>query len=161
MHEEIKTVLAILSVILLAILGYFAYGLDQWLGVVAFTYRYLLFCAISALLFWAAWLPVLRKRAFVVGLAVFAILSAHFLLPPPSERILRSVLLRIPPGTNADSIETIVQEEYEGSGYVLPQITREDTRIHVSLVSQRSGNCTALIIKTEEGVVISNEYSAD
>ncbi len=156
-----KNILAILSVILLAILGYFAYGLDQWLGIVAFTYPYLLFCAISGLLFWGAWFPILKKRASLVGLAVFAILTANFLLPPPSERILRSVLLRLPPGTSSDSIERIVEEEYDGSGYVLPQITRDDTRIHVSLLSQRSGNCTALIIKTDDGVVVSSEYSAD
>ena len=156
-----KTVLAILSVIMLAILGYFAYGLDQWLGIVAFTYPYLLFCAISALLFWVAWFPILRKRSAVVGLAVFAILSANFLLPPPSERILRSVLLRLPPGTTSDSIEEIVAEEYDGSGYVLPRITREDTRVHVSLLSQQSRNCTALILRTKDGAVVSSEYSAD
>ncbi len=156
-----KTLLAILTVILLAILGYFAYGLDQWLGIVAFTYQYLLFCAISALLFWVAWFPILRKRSWAAGLAVFAILASNFLLPPPPERILRSVLLRLPPGTSSDSIERVVAEEYDGSEYVLPQITRENTRVHVSLLSQRSGNCTALIFKTEDGVVVSSEYSAD
>lgn len=155
------TLLAVLSAILLTILGFLAYRLDQWLGIVAFTYPYLLFCAIVALLYWAAWVPILKKHAFVVGFAVFAILSANFLLPPPSERLLRSVLLRIPPGTNSDSIDKIVEEEYDGSGYVLPKNTREDTRVYVSLLSQRSGNCTALIINTEEGVVVRSEYSAD
>ena len=160
-YEIMKTILAVLSAILLAVLGFFAYGLDQWLGIVAFTYPYLLFCATTALLFWLAWIPILKKRAFLVGLSVFAILSVKFLLPPPSERILRSVLLKIQPGASADSIETIVKEAYDGSGYVLPRITREDARIYVSLLSQQSGNCTALILRTKDGVVVSGEYSAD
>src|SRR5210317_2074698 len=95
--ENMKTLLAVISAILLAILSYFAYMFDQWLGIVAFTFPYLLFCTITALLFWAAWFPILRKPALVVGLAVFCILAANFLLPPPSERILRSVLLKLPP----------------------------------------------------------------
>jgi hypothetical protein len=71
------------------------------------------------------------------------------------------VLLKIQPGASADSIETIVKEAYDGSGYVLPRITREDARIYVSLLSQQSGNCTALILRTKDGVVVSGEYSAD
>jgi hypothetical protein len=156
-----KTLLAVLSTILLAVLASFAYGLDQWLGIVAFTYRYLLFCAIVALLFWMTWFPVLKKRAFIVGLAVFAIFSANFLLPPPSERLLRKVLLRIPPGSHSDSIGKIVEEEYSGTGNVLPQITKEDTRVHVSLLSQQDGNCTAIIFNTKDGIIVSGEYSAD
>lgn len=156
-----KILLTTLSVILLAVLCFFAYGLDQWLGIVACTWPYLLFCTISALLFWGAWFPILRKHSLVVGLAVFSILSANFLLPPPSERILRSVLLKIHPGTSSDSIQAIVEQEYEGSGYPLPRITREDSRIHVSLLSQEPGNCTALILNTKDGAVISSEYSAD
>ena len=156
-----KILLAVLSAILLAILDIFAYGLDQWLGIMALTYPYLLFCAIIALLYWAMWIPILRKRALVVGLAVFAILSVNLLLPPPSERILRSVLLRIPSGTRSDAIEEIVRHEYDGSGYVLPQITKENNRVHVSLLSQQSGNCTALIIRTHDGIIVSSEYSAD
>jgi len=54
-----------------------------------------------------------------------------------------------------------VKEAYDGSGYVLPRITREDARIYVSLLSQQSGNCTALILRTKDGVVVSGEYSAD
>ena len=146
---------------LLAVLAYFAYALDQWLGIVAFTYPYLIFCMIAALLFWAAWFPILKKRAIVVGLAVFAVLAANFLLPPPSERLLRSVLLKIPPGTKVDSIEKFAKGEYDGSGYILPSIAREDSRVHVSLLSQQSGNCTALIFTAENGVVISGEFSAD
>ena len=156
-----KTLLAVLSAMLLAIIAYFAYALDQWLGIVAFTCPYSIFCVIAALLFWAIWFSILKKRALVVGLAVFTVLAANFLLPPPSERLLRSVLLGIPPGTAVGSIEKIVEEEYEGSGYVLPAITREDARVHVSLLSQQSGNCTALIFTAENGVVISGEFSAD
>ncbi|MEY3395847.1 MAG: hypothetical protein RL346_2084 [Verrucomicrobiota bacterium] len=156
-----KTFLAVISVILLAIIGYFVYALDQWLGIAAFTLNYLLFCAIAAMAYGAAWYPVLRERTLIVGLAVFTILSANLLLPPPSERILRSVLLQIPPVTPSGSVEGIVSEAYDGSGYALPQIDRDDNRIHVSLLSQRSGNCTSLIFRTRDGVVVSGEYIAD
>lgn len=160
--EDMKLLFAVLSAILLAILGYLAYELDQWLGVVAFTLPYLTFCAITGLLYWAAWFRILRRGAILVGLAVCAILSANFLLPPPSERILRSVLLRLPPGTSSGSIQKVVAEEYEGTGYALPQITIEATRVHItSLSSQRSGNCTALILQIKDDVVVSAEYSED
>ena len=35
--------------LLVALVAYIAYVADQWLGVVAFTYRYLLFCLIASL----------------------------------------------------------------------------------------------------------------
>ncbi|MGA0845523.1 MAG: hypothetical protein ACO3RV_03210 [Luteolibacter sp.] len=156
-----KTLSAVLSTILMALVAYLAWSLDQWVGIVAYTVPYLLFCAIAALFFWAAWYPMLKKRAVLVGFSAFAILAANFVLPPPSERILRSVLLKLPPGTDAQSIESIVGEEYERSGYTLPRITREDSRIHVSLMSQQLGNCTSLLIQTDNGVVVNSKYSAD
>ena len=156
-----KTLLAVLSALLLAFIGYFAYRLDQWVGIVAFTYPYLFFCTVVGLLYWGAWFPCLKKRAFVIGLAAFSILSINFLLPAPSERILRTVMMRLPPGTSSDTIEEIVEEAYDGSGYVFPQIIRGNTSVRVSLLSQRSGNCTALIINTKDGVVVSSAYSQD
>ncbi len=156
-----KTLFAVLSAILLAIIAFFAYAFDQWLGIVALTYTYLLYCAIVALFYWAAWYPSLKKHAILVGLVVFAILSTNFLLPSPSERLLRAALLRIPPGTDAESIERIVKDEYDGSGYVLPRITRDDTRVHVSLLSQEAGNCTAIIFDIKDGIVVDRRFSAD
>lgn len=153
------------SVILLALVAYFAYVADQLLGVVAFTYRYLLFCIIASLAFCAAWFTSFRKHSIFVGLVVFSILAANFFLPPPSERILRSVMLKIPPGTDADAIERVVQEEYEGSAYLLPTIYRDHARnferVHVSLLSQKAGNCTALLFLIENGVVVKGMFSPD
>ena len=156
-----KILLTIISIALLGMLSYLVWGFDQWLGIVAYTLPYLLFCVATGLLFWGAWLPVLQKRAVIVGSLVFAMLAVNFVLPPPSERILRSVLLRVTPGTNVDAVEGIVEDAYDGSSYKLPQITHEPDRIHVSLLSQEAGNCTALIIHTNDGVVVSSSYSAD
>ncbi len=159
--KYMKTIFAVLSALLLAIIAFFAYVFDQWLGVVAFTYPYLFFCAIVGLLYWAAWYLILKKRAMCVGLAAFALLALNFLLPPPSERILRSALLRIPQGTSVEFIERIVKDEYNGSGYALPQITKDDTRVHVSLLSRQAGNCTAIIFKIEDGIVVDRWFVAD
>lgn len=156
-----RVLTATLLAVPLAILADFVYGLDQWLGVIAFTYWYLLFCAMVALLYWSVWFMTLKKYATLVGSAAFAVLAAVLLLPPPSERILMSALLRVPPGTDSDAIERIVEEEYGGSGYALPRITKEDARVYVSLLSQEAGNCTTLIFKIEDGIVVSGEYIPD
>lgn len=158
---DMKAFLIILMTVLVAIVAWLAYCLDQWLGIVAFTYQYLLFSAVAAMVFYALWFMSVRKHAILVGVAVFAILAANLLLPPPSERILRSVLLQVPAGTDAEAIERIVKEEYDGSGYVFPRITREDGRVAVSLLSQQSGNCTAIIFQTEDGMVVDSEFMAD
>ncbi len=132
------------------------------MGVVAFTYRYLLFCVMAALLFYGVWATSIKKKQAVwVGGVVFGVLAANFVLPAPSERILRAAWLRIPVGTPAEAIVRIVKAAYDGSGYVLPRITEEENRIHVSLLSQQAGNCTALIFKTSDGVVVESEYMVD
>ncbi len=157
-----KTFLVVLLTGLLAFVVWFVYGLDQWMGVVAFTYRYLLFCVMAALLFYGVWATSIKKQqAIWVGVVVFGVLAANFVLPAPSERILRAAWLRIPVGTPADAIERVVTEAYDGSGFVLPRITEEENRIHVSLMSQQAGNCTAIIFKTRDGVVVESEYSPD
>ena len=161
MPEDMKILTVVLLTILLAIVACLAYAFDQWLGIVAFTYRYLFFCALVGLLYWAMWFMVFKKYATLVGLGVFAILAANFLLPAPSERILRSALLRIQLGADSDAIERIVKEEYDGSGYVLPRITKEGASVHVSLLSQQAGNCTAILFNTEGGVVVRRYFSAD
>ena len=156
-----KVLPAILSTLLFGLLLFMAYMLDQWVGVMAFTWSYLLFCVISAVVVAGAWIPLLNKRAWMAGIVVFSLLAVNLLLPPPSERILRSASFRLVPGTSADSVSQVLKDEYDGSAYSLPSITEESDRIHVSLMSQEPGNCTALIILVEEGVVVGCEYSAD
>jgi len=57
--------------LLVALVAYIAYVAAQWLGVVAFTYRYLLFCLIASLALGAAWFAMFRKHARLVGLGIF------------------------------------------------------------------------------------------
>ena len=160
-----KKLLITSFVILLALVAYCAYVADQLFGVVAFSYRYLLFCIVAAALFGAVWFMSFRKNAILFGLLVFSILATNFFLPPPSERFLRSAMLKIPPGTEVDFIEKIVTEEYEGSSYLNPKIYTDFfgdiERVHVSLLNQGARNCTALLFLVEDGVVTKGIYSAD
>ena len=127
----IRAIPAILSTVSFGMVLYLAYMMDQWVGVMAFTLPYLLFCLIGAAVTAGCWIPLLKKRAYVVALVAFALLAVNLLLPPPSERILRSASLRIPLGSSADSVESVVTAEYQGSRYRLPTITREPERIFV------------------------------
>jgi hypothetical protein len=70
-------------------------------------------------------------------------------------------MLKIPPGTDVDTIERIVREEYQGSAHVFPKITKDNNRVHVSLLSQQAGNCTAIVFRIEDGVVVDRMFSAD
>ncbi len=162
---EMREFLVISFVLLVAFVAYFAYVADQWLGVVAFTYRYLLFCITASLVLSAAWFANFRKHTLQFGLVVFSLLAANFFLPPPSARLLRSAMLKTPPGTDADAIEAIVKQEYEGSAYALPSISkdraRQFERVHVSLLSQKSRDCTALLFLIEDGVVVRSIFSPD
>ncbi len=162
---EMKKLLIASFVILLALVACCAYVADQLFGVVAFSYRYLLFCIVAAALFGAVWFMSFRKNAILFGLLVFSILAMNFFLPPPSERFLRSAMLKIPPGTEADFIEKIVTEEYAGSSYLNPNIYKDHfgniERVHVSLLNQSAGNCTSLLFLVEDGVVTRGIYSAD
>lgn len=160
-----KKFLIILFVLLVGLVAYSAYVADQWLGVVAFTYRYLLFCIIGSVVLGAIWFGVFKKHTLLVGLGVFSLLAANYFLSPPSERLLRSAMLKIPPGTDADAIETIVKQEYQNSPYVLPRISEDRAagfeRVHVSLLSQEAGNCTAILFLVEDGVVVRSMFSRD
>ena len=156
-----KALPAFLSTGLLALLVYLAYMMDQWVGVMAFTWPYLLFCLISAAVIGGAWIPWLGKRAYLAGLVAFALLSVHMLMPPPSERILRSASLKLVPGTHEEAIQGILAEEYDGTAYSMPEITREADRVHVSLIYHEPGNCTALVLHLEDGKVVGSEYMPD
>lgn len=156
-----KTTLSISSVALLAILCYLAYALDQWLGIVAYTFPYLIFCTVSGLAISIIWLPISKTYSVPIGLIPFAILASNFLLGPPSERLLRSALLKLPSGTHAQLIESIVKKEYENSDYTLPFIKKDESRVHVSLSSQQAGNATALIFRIKDGIIINRKYSRD
>ncbi len=78
--------LLIAFVLLVVFMAYSAYVADQWLGVVAFTYRYLLFCVIASLVLGAAWFAGFRKHALPVGLGIFCLLAANIFMPPPMRR---------------------------------------------------------------------------
>ena len=146
---------------LLAILLCTIFGLDDWLGILAFKYRYLAFCLLVAGTVSTAWLANSRKCALTLGLSVFALLMTPFFMSEPSSRILRGVLIDVQPGTHGDEIEEMVWNAYSESVYVMPRITRSDKRIHVSLLTQEPGDCTAAIFYLADGVVVNAEFSAD
>jgi hypothetical protein len=160
-----KSALILPFVLMAALVSYLAYAADQWLGVVAFKPGYVLFCVVAALLFCAAWFACFRKHSILVGAVVFGILAANLFLPAPSERLLREVMLKVPPGTDAGSVEEIVKEEYAGSDYPLPLITRdraaEMNRVHVSLSSQEAGNSTSLLFLIDKGTVVRRMFIRD
>ena len=156
-----KTMHAILSSILFAIITYLAYVLDQWLGIAAYTYRYLLFCVICGGLYWVMWRPISKRYSRIIGLVCLIVLSANLAITAPSERILRNILIRIPLGSPVESIEPMVHEAYNGTRYVMPRITSDENRVHVSLLSQQPGNCTAIIFRIENDVVVDKWFSAD
>ncbi len=158
---DMRIFLVAVLTVLLATLAFFTYAFDQWAGIVAYSYRYLLFCAIIGLQYFVVWFISIKRHAILVGLVVFSILAGNFLLPAPSERILRSIFLKIPLDSSSDAIERIVKEEYESSDYIFPQISEEDNRVHISLASQEPGNCTAIIFRTRDGVVVGREFSVD
>lgn len=150
---------------LVALLAFVVYAADRMLGIAAFTRYYLLFCGMASLLLGAIWLAMFRKGALPAGLAVFGLLAANLLLPPPAERLLRAAMLEIPVGTRSDAIETIVEQVFKGSRYPLPHISKDRVqqfdRVHVSLLSLRNGNCTALLFLIEDGKVVRGIFSPD
>lgn len=170
-----RKLFVILYILIVAVFACFALIADQLYGVFAYTYRYLLFCILVALVSVAQWYGVYGKRAALVGFVVFSLFAGQFFLPPPSERILRSAMLKFPLGSDASDIETIVLQAYEGSAYAPPSISREQSnvlmepgqparqleRVHVSLLSQDPGNCTAIIFLVEDGLVVHRFFSAD
>ena len=79
----------------------------------------------------------------------------------PSSRILRRVIAEILAGTDGDQVERLVRDPYADSGYVMPRIKRRDERIHVSLLTQQAGDCTAAIFYLADGVVVNSEFSSD
>jgi hypothetical protein len=162
---RMKMMFSIPIMLLVALVAFVAYIADQMFGVVAFTYAYLAFCLLAALLFGAVWRACFPKSAPAFALIVFAILAANFLLPPPSERLLRSAMLKAKPGTDASAIVDIVKKQYEGSPYEMPQIHEDKSggfdRVHVSLLSQKQRNCTSVIFLIENGKVSRSIFSPD
>lgn len=137
------------------------FALDDWVGLLAFKLQYGTFCLVTASVIAGLWLPHSRRSASCACLATLLLLMSPYLYDTPSSRILRKLLIDVKPGTPGDDIENRVRLAYQGSGYVLPQITRDPDRVYVSLLSQSPGNCTAAIFYLAEGVVIRDEFSAD
>ena len=160
-----KMLFSIPLLLLVTLVVFVAFVADQMFGVVAFTYGYLAFCVLAALAFGGAWHACFPKSAPAFALVVFGILAANFLLPPPSERLLRSAMLKAAPGTDASAIADIVKQRYEGSPYAVPRIHEDKAggfdRVHVSLLSQDPGNCTSVIFLIENGKVSRSIFSPD
>ena len=160
--RKLSLIPVLLLVTLVASAAYFA---DQMLGVVAYTYGYLAFCLIAALVFGGVWHACFRRSASAFALVVFGILAANFFLPPPSERLLRSAMLEATPGTDASVIVDIVKQQYKDSPYAMPWIHEDQAggydRVHVSLLSQKARNCTSVIFLVENGRVSRSIFSPD
>lgn len=144
-----------------ALLLYVVYCLDDWLGILAFQYQYLAFCVLIAGTVATAWLAKSKTSSVVAGLTVIAVFLSPYVLGEPSSRILRKILIEVRAGTPGNEVEDRVIHAYQESGYVMPRITRSDRRIHVSLLTQAPGDCTAAIFHLANGVVVSDEFSAD
>jgi hypothetical protein len=162
---RMKMMFSIPLVLLVSLVAFVACIADQMFGAVAFTYGYPAFCLLAALAFGLAWRACFPKSAPAFALMVFAILASNYLLPPPSERLLRSAMQKAAPGTDASAIVDIVKQEYEGSPYEMPQIHEDEAggfdRVHVSLLSQKQRNCTSVIFLIENGKVSRSIFSPD
>lgn len=157
--------LSIPFVVSLALVAFSAYVADQLFGVVAFTFGYLVFCLLAAAAFGGAWHACFKNSGLATAFVVFGVLATNFFLPPPSERLLRSAMIKASPGTAASAIPDIVKQQYEGSPYEMPWIHEDRSggydRVHVSLLSQKAKSCTAAIFLVENGRVSRTIYSAD
>ena len=151
--------------LLAALIAYAAYVADNLFGIVAFADGYLIFCAVAAFAFGGAWRALTGTSGLVFGLLVFGILAVNFVLPPPSERLLRSVMLKAPAGTDASTIVDIVKQEYKDGPYAMPWIHEDRAggfdRIHVSLLPQQAKSCTSAIFLVQNGRVSRSIFSPD
>jgi hypothetical protein len=162
---RMRKFLSIPFVLSLALVAFSAYVADQLFGVVAFTFGYLVFCLLAAAAFGGMWRVCFKKTGLAAALVVFGVLATNFFLPPPSERLLRSAMLKAPPGTDATAIVDIVKQQYEGSPYAMPMVWESRAggidQVHVSLLSQKAKSCTAVIFLVENGRVSKRIYSGD
>ena len=158
---EMKAFVEVLLFVFVILMAALIYVLDHWLGIVAYTIPYLLFSAVISLVSGTIWFAIRNRNSVWIGLAVFAIFGMVIVLSPSSERILRSSMLSIKPGTNSSEIENVVAAKYGGTRFVMPLISRESERVHVSLISQKAGNCSSVIFHIQDGVVVDRKFIAD
>ena len=164
---RMRKLLSIPLVFLFTLVAFASYVADQLLGVVAFTFGYLTFCLLAALAFGGVWHACFGKgkASVAFGLVVFGVFAANLFLPPPSERLLRSAMLKAPPGTDASAIVDIVKQEYKDSPYAIPKISEDRAggfdRVHVSLLSQKARSCSSVIFLVENGRVSRSIFSPD
>ena len=159
--KSLTITLATLTAAFTAVLLYVVLGLDDWLGVLAFKYQYLGFCALVSGSVAVAWLLESKRLSMVAGLTVLALLMSPYLVSKPSSRILREILIEVGVGSGSDEVERAVKAAYKDSGFVMPRVTTGDERILVSLLTQASGDCTAAIFYLQGGTVVGSEFSAD
>lgn len=160
-----KFLAAALLLTALGLLAFMTWMLDRWLGIAAEQIYFLAFSLCVGVGFAALWRMSIRRGALPAGVLAFAVLASQLLLPPPSERLLRKAMLSVPLGAEVSAIEGAVEKAFEGRPYPLPDISRQyaggDERVHVSLLSQRNGNCTAIVFWARAGLVVQRTYSPD
>lgn len=156
-----KIILAILSLYFLGLFSYATYALDSWMGLLAYFWEYCLLAFIISCLYVISWKPQLKKYSYATGVLVFSLLLLIPFYSKPSERILRSVLLKVNNGHTVQDIQNIVKHEYEESPYVMPQMFIGKTKVSISLMSQEPGNCTSVMFKLKDGKVIESCFWAD
>ena len=149
------------TTLVVAVILYVAYGLDDWLGLLAYKPQYLALCVLVACGLATLWLDQSKRAAYVVGFGVFTLLVSPYLAAEPSARILRGVLIDVQPGMEADRVVALVESAYQDSDYEMPRIEHEAHRIFVSLLAHPPGHCTAAIILLEDGKVVKDRFSAD
>ncbi len=163
--NRIRNLSSALLVLMAVFVVFVAYAADLLIGVVAYTYGYLGFCLLAAMVFGGAWRACMGKFGSRFAVVVFSVLAVNLVLPPPSERLLRSVMIEAPPGTDATEIAGIVGRQYEDSPYAMPRILQDSAggidRIHVSLLSQKEKHCTSVIFLLENGQVSQSFFSPD
>ena len=153
---------AILTSILIVFIAYFSFVLDQYAGIGAYKLYYLFFVFIISILVSTIWRKKLKAYSIILGPLVFTILYFSVYAYNPSERILRSIQLQLKPGSEASLINDILKASYSNTGFKLPRIEKEKSRIHISPLSQSpGGNCTALIFSIKDGIIIDSLFSLD
>ncbi len=161
MGNKMKILATILTISFVLAVVFFVYALDDWVGILAYKYRYTGVTILIAASVGLAWRVVSKKTAFIAALSVFALLMAPFVTETPSSRILREVMIKVRPGTAGSKVEAIVEQAYHNSGYAMPMITKRSDRIDVSLLTQGDGDCTAALFHIQDGVVVSSTFSPD
>ena len=145
----------------LFVMGYLAWALDDWQGMLAYMPQYLTVSLVVAGLVGAAWLARSRVAALTAGAATLAVLLWPYSGEQPSSRILRRLLLDVEVGTPAEQVPELIAAAYESSRFITPSVEESPARVSVFLGNQRRGDATSATFYVEDGVVVGSSFSAD